>query len=802
MLPSHFIRLCITSATLIAASPLATVVPKSTSLPSVLQQNVPPCAQSCLQDSLVEKFPVACTGSGDIQCLCSRYSNGGESLGEVALGCVYSSCSSTDSGAASAYNVCLGQRDAVMPTKTALTVVASSAPRTTSTSTFSTSTATPTITTTLQTQVSSSRSIFVDSISFTPSATPSPSSTFAAAPAAPQDAPRMTPAQIAGLSVAAVAAFVIAIGLMALSVCLRRRRERRKSLYPDEKGMSQKPKKYSTRVSRLVPVGSLPVPPKRFPMKPPPVARKCSNHPGPSQGNFSTKQSAGFPIRTVQRNGVGTSNTSKDSLPLDQIGVAISAELDGTSIKRQDSANVPMQGQTRANQAHTQLQTRPFSSMTQVTVFEEDEAAARRRSSVLLPTPPVPVAPIRSLKPSRSATVSNNATQPSVPPNPRSQQATGRRPSELYLSIPVRHERPQPKMIASTHLPSTGSPKQLPQSQSKWLAPSIRKVSASPQNNSGGSPGDIDDYYFNSYQQTNSRASPAQFTRSRDSPRGVQVKSKASRSTVSRTVSRTSSRGSTNIRDSGSSQTSFETVDPNDPTPDDEDDDKQLSDENKLSPVAESPISNLRYPKIPRASNQLVPRSPRSPRSPQSSNFLKSLPQQPTPKKTQSSPRRAPSPSIILQNRRRDLAPPLLETRLPLRLNAPQNTAIVHEPLKDPFTTPPRQPRGRAHIRSNSTESWTTTPRAMIDRKSRTQSGMWPSSPAMYEIEAIKPLNVKKNESLTVRRHKDEMKEINVGRDVVYGADGLASPIWAPKLTPSRKGDDLFISVGWGGGRP
>jgi stress response protein YsnF len=84
----------------------------------------------------------------------------------------------------------------------------------------------------------------------------------------------------------------------------------------------------------------------------------------------------------------------------------------------------------------------------------------------------------------------------------------------------------------------------------------------------------------------------------------------------------------------------------------------------------------------------------------------------------------------------------------------------------------------------------------------------------MYDEELspapVKPLNVKrkedvkrKEETLSVRRKRDEMKEINVGRDVDIDEDGLKSPIWVPRLTPTRKGDDLFISVGWGAqGRP
>ncbi|KAH8725928.1 hypothetical protein GQ44DRAFT_615027 [Phaeosphaeriaceae sp. PMI808] len=419
----------------------------------------------------------------------------------------------------------------------------------------------------------------------------------------------MSPAQIAGLSVAAVAAFAMAIGLMALSVCLRKRRERKDAFKSDEKNSGRKSKKYSSRFSHYVPVGSQPEPPNQFPMALPLVARKGGERFSLRTNPTHAHPMAPYPNRAVQRNGVGTSNSSSSSsLPLEQIGMAISAELDGTSVAPRANTNANSQPQqTKNNRSSLNVPFRPISTMTQET-----------------------------------------------------------------------------------------------------------------------------------------------------------------------------------------------TVDASDPTPDDEDDDKQLSDENQLSPVAESPISNLRYPKVPRASNQLVPRSPRSP---QHFNGLHSpIRNQPTPPR-----RNQPSPptSHLLQHRRKDLAPPLLESRLPLRLNAPKDIALVPQPLKEPFTSPPRVRHARTHMRSNSTESWSTTPLSKVDRKSRTQSGMWPRSPAMYdEPDMIKPLNVKrKEESLSVRRHRDEMREINVGRDIDYDAEmnGMKSPVWVPRLTPTRKGDDLFISVGWGG---
>jgi hypothetical protein len=64
----------------------------------------------------------------------------------------------------------------------------------------------------------------------------------------------------------------------------------------------------------------------------------------------------------------------------------------------------------------------------------------------------------------------------------------------------------------------------------------------------------------------------------------------------------------------------------------------------------------------------------------------------------------------------------------------------------------------------------------------------------MYEQDVVMPLNV--------RRKRDEMSELNIGRDVDvdFDRDGLKSPVWVPRLTPRRKGEDLFLEVGWGDG--
>lgn len=773
---SHLKGLWISSVFVILASPLQaapTVTSTPQSLPPALQQNVPSCAQSCLRASLNERFPVACSGQESLHCLCSRYSTMGESLGEVALGCIYLSCSIEDNkeSLSSAYGICLGQKDAVMPTKSALTYVVTSPTRTATPSSMqSVATTTPTITSTLQTlqtHTSSTPSAFVDTISSFPAPTSSAAPTSAPVATAAEDQPRMTPAQIAGLSVAAVAAFVLAIGLMALSVWLRRRRERRNTLLPDEKGRGPGEKPLSTRFSHYVPVESHTEPSRQFPAMP-----------VPAFGRGRSQRAA----RPVQRLGVGTSNSSSNSLlPLDQIGVAISAELDGKPLVPKKSTEATTQQQKPSSkQAQGNTSFRPVSTMTQETVFEEDEVPPHRRSSVLLPTPPVPILPIRALQPSRTPPKLNNNTR------------QGSQRSELSLNIPIRHERPQPKRIISTETPSNGSsklphpatrPRLAPPFQMNSTATSYESKATTASSRDASTSGDIIDYYFSNHQsrETTPKASPAYIVRPKESPKAVQISAKKSQSTLSRTTIRTW----TNHRDSASSQTSFETSDANDPTPEDEDDEKQLSDDSssnkqQLSPVAESPISKLRYPKVPRASNQMVARSPRSPpprdfRSPPPRDFR--------------SPHRGPDASSLLQKRNNALPPLLLESR-----------PRLESPHRDPFTSPPRVTspprRARPHMRSNSTESWNTTPASKngSDRKSRVQSGSWGKSPVMYEEDVVRPLNV--------RRKRDEMTELNIGRDVDvdYENDGLKSPLWIPRLTPRKKGEDMFLEVGWGDG--
>ncbi|ORY19494.1 hypothetical protein BCR34DRAFT_471824 [Clohesyomyces aquaticus] len=490
----------------------------------------------------------------------------------------------------------------------------------------------------------------------------------------------MKAAQIAGLSVAAAATFIIAIGLMVLSVCLRKRKERRGvvEIIDEKRPASVAPKKPSGRFSRRFTIKSRQPPVQQLKLPPPradpfdPRGTHPALHPGTSGAN-------------------GDSDTS---LPLDQIGVAVSAELPDRSLPATRPPRFPMRVSSRQERPKSVVRRsedpfkRPDSIMSQGTVFEEEEDAPpeRRRSSKLLPTPPIPIPPIRSFQPSR--------TQPpyAAPRRTPLTRQQAQQP-ELSLDIPIRHSRTLPLMPLSLEDMTSQVSPQAP-GTTLQISSVYDQYKSMPTNASTPEViNDIPDYYFTSNRSSPNhqlpKSAPRRAAHIKESPKYIAFKPKNVSSNVSRT-----SRGSSNPRDSISSQTSFETVDEDDPTPEEEDDDdRQLSEDSKLSPVAESPISHLRYPKVPRASNQLVPRSPRSPQSIRSDQSFQS-------------PRQAPEPSSLLVKRRGEQEAMKLGGRLHM-------------------VTGTNGLQYRQHSRNNTTETVFSSHRSS-SHHTRSQSGQWP----------------------------------------------------------------------------
>ncbi|PVI01456.1 hypothetical protein DM02DRAFT_654479 [Periconia macrospinosa] len=721
MLLSHAQWLCIILPTLVFATPQQNLSDASqVSLPENFQKHVPTCAQPCLLASLAEQFPLACTVPSTSSCLCSTYSIGGQSLGEIALGCLYTSCSPVGREADEAYNICFGQTDAVKPTLTALTVVAAASQKSATTSMSSLIVPTEAFTTTLHTMSSPvpTETVHINSAPSIPSSTPTSSPTQSSLAGAADRPQTMKPEQIAGLSVAAAAAFIIAIGLVFLSIFLRKRRERRKEIDINEKSglPSPRPDKPSrstyyfdkNRSLPELPIAQLPMPPTSVRTIP-----KASTGTSPmtvgtrhQQPSYDVAASRAQPgaipptnlelVHPLLRQTSMHPNTMQSSTsPPDQIGLAITDELP----KRSDKTGNPWQPVRRPSSKElrklrssrtVEIPQRPDSTVTQCTVFEEDEVPdvpECRPPSALLPAFPVP--PIRSLQPSRPPPPKFNLERPAHAP--ATQKPLPGQP-DLFLDIPPR----QSKMHNSSN-------------------------------------GDIPEYYFTSHRSLRGH-------KRTDSPQGPKELAKPSNTKLklsSSNVSRATSRASTNIRDSLSSRTSFESVVTDDPTPESEDD-------NQLSPVAESPISNLRYPKVPRASNQLVPRSPASPHS----------------QNSRDSPRWPPEPSSLLVKR--------LGEQGALQLGGPLHLGT------------PTKPDAKNHMCSNSME--VLTPVRANERSMRAQSGAWPpKSPAMYEPSVIRPLSIRPKQQL-LQPPQETM-------------DVLKSPAWITNLTPTRQGEDLLISV-------
>lgn len=701
--------------------------------PNPFQSAVPACAQPCFQASISGEFPVACTSPAIPSCLCTRYSISGATLGELALGCLYASCTAVNgSHITAAYNICLERTGAVPGTQTALTITLASTitlhstavptPSTSPTAISRNQSLSSILSKTSRTASRTSLSVDIDSMPSTSFLSTShfsrTSSTAMATSTAPASAApaTMKPAQIAGLAAGAVAAFVLAIALMGLSIFLRRRREKTE---PAEEEEGPFP---AVRYSRTYPEQFPGAPSQAVfysPDRQSMMAASSTNLIMPSRAEDSAKkrESRRFTGPTIRQVPLSERDDPfTDSIPLEQIGVAISEERPSTSV----TSSVARQQRPRSLRFTVDSEQRPDSLMSQQTLFEEDE---RRRSSKLLPTPPIPVGAARTLQ------------------QPRAYQAQSTARPQPHSSS-LDNSRPYPRTL----VPGYSQDFTRLQVLSKRLAPPAEfSREGSSTSSLGASNSDIPEYYFTAHEPPLPPLAPAHIAgraREVDIPRGAKVRPKASSSTISGAPSRASSRD----RGSISSQTSFESAD-NDPTPEDEDGIQ------KLSPVAESPISSLRYPKVPRASNQMVPRSPRSPWTPQS----------------RGSPRRPLDASDSPLRRREGLDMLALDNRL--RMDSPLK-------LDGRFPVKPYQ----RHTRGSSMDTPSTISSVHPkDRQSRVQSGHWSSSPLMYDIDAVEPLRIR-------NKHQDR---------VAPEMEALRSPTWIPSLSPpaSRRGDDLFFSV-------
>jgi hypothetical protein len=197
-------------------------------LPAKLLPSIPTCAQACASSAVARGLvPSPCDSSTDATCLCSHYSTSGYALGELVFGCMIEECPQ-DIVAASgnqAYHLCSSYSKQVVGTHPVLTMTTS----------FQTSTSTPSSQTIQLTSVPANSTVLRKSAPSTITVVPtasvsSPSSTSPTSPStAPTQPPKpLTTGETVGISVASIAIAALIFGLCFFCCCCVRRQKKEK----------------------------------------------------------------------------------------------------------------------------------------------------------------------------------------------------------------------------------------------------------------------------------------------------------------------------------------------------------------------------------------------------------------------------------------------------------------------------------------------------------------------------------------------------------------------------------------------
>lgn len=770
---------------------------QSSALPPLFQDAVPQCAQRCLAKSIEQGW--ACSDD-DTACLCSKYNPRGFTLGERAYICVVQECANKSyDDLSTAYHICSAYPDAITATHDTLTVPAKTATATRASSTdidFSSATArTEEASQAVSTPTSSAPSFTnpTESGGATPgvmasmtSTPPSASAESAGARSAPKHPTSLSTAEATGISVACMGVVVLAIGIWYLVLYIRRRnvkvrnekQERDSYDFVDEAPPRFSPFHYGYADPRG-PLGGF------YGQRAELMSEKRDSH---WYRQFPREPGARF------EKGLDYSPKSLHS-------------------RSTISQLLPDKPKATPPQLRTKPSSRPPSNFTAPTVFEEDRSP-QMYSAMFPPPMGLPANPKALRYPSITK------PQQAQYVNQYSQSPVSMRQPSLSIEIPKQAARVV-KSPAQAHVPAPNLGQRSPvqrerrvsEARSSRSAASFLNYYASPDADalrSPESPTPIDDHA-----QTR-RAVPTAITVTKPTypPRAVRVVS-------------------------GASDTSFESTDPDEPTPPDEGD-------KQLTPVKEhSPIAGVKYPKVPRSSNQAIPRSPpigmktspsigarispsprqtrppnalpvgaharRSPRQahnqpqqaqtqqrapgtrPTSQIPRKPLPsyqrqQQPVTPQRQVNQNSNLSGSTLAAKRRGDTAAHDLERGLHIQdsARAGNHTSNTDKPLPPPGPATRRSPhnsplKGYGRVASRNNSPVATRP---------------PGFPQSQQQQAQRRYPVRPTDGTTGYRQPGTATTQPPVRQEAEASQPLKSPLWEPKLTPSRKGEDLYLQVG------
>lgn len=681
------------------------------------QSSIPSCARPCLD--YFKSTGYSCDPS-DLACLCSDYSSNGLTLGELALGCSHFECGDTSNvGNEALYGICSGVKGAVLPTHTIVTL-----PPFTPTSMPKEATSLPRTTGSPVSTDSSSQSFLssVGDASATDVAGPTapPASDAAALASEPPMSPMgasseqsttLTSAQAVGVSIAAMGALCLAGALIYLIAWCRKRRAfmspkaRNGSFDFIDKGAPRHSPFRHGHADPRGPLGGFAKP--RVELS---DNATQTNYYGHQTQQPQFEHHPGATPRSHRS--VSSESRSHDSLRT------------VSQLLPEKAGHTPPQPQYRSPRAASVFST--------ATVFEEDGKTPKLLSPVMmLPMPAAPKPVLKNVprRPERPACPSIFAIPPVDVRNPQSAATSPSKSLKKALTPSPLRSNPPPPIPTSSH------------TKAGWpLSTEFRVGSHQSLRPASSISSYMPDYYTSDVSRSPTQAFASSFNTAVPPRRPVPTASRSRRS---------------HCRSSVGSDTSFESTDPDEVTPPDEQD-------RQLSPVAESEDS-IRYPKVPRSSNQAVPRSPQPTLSP---NYR---PTSVWPSEIGRSPGKVHTPPPVTPpNRQTSLTGSTLAAKrlgssaansLSSGLYIKSNTPSQASPLKG-YGRPAYSIRGGRPPLSQRKLSYAGT-------------GYGPSpEPHTPEMQSPWP------------------KILRTDREVV-----LKSPLWEPKLTPSRRGEDLYLSV-------
>ena len=688
--------------------------PSTTNLPAPLRQIVPDCAQRCVSTVFVSNFPtLACLKPDKLESFCCQYSSVAFALEQLILSCIENDCPSSLNGeSVSIQNICeRGSSTTESPESSTTTV---------RTSTFSSDvtfkTSQSILTNSKSTNIVSSTKA-TDSTSLTqPTSTSeiiaTDENTERIIPIETQTAPLvssiaeveneeeeaedgdddndpgpLTTGQIIGISMSAVGALALALGAMSIIAYFRRRRLQR-SISEDETFGFQSSSRPSLEF------------------------HASSDKPKITEAIPKPKPVADLAQPVILSRSADRSNLSPASMQLDSIGIAISSEIrtDKTLPER------PMQKPRKPAPISR------ISSTSETTIFEEDGKLASDKkpkkiitnrnsesanSNHIVGTPPFLY----------EDQLSDRQEKPPVPPKP-----------SLSVKIPKARQGPDPRSVQpyaqnQAKCDDAGNPRLVTASRLVAMLaarqPVTDKVSSQNESSNRSSFEDIPQYYTTPRNQFGGLDDSWEYNPSA----GRRLDSGSRASSFAK-------------RDSRASETSFETTIPDEETP-------PLNESKKLSPVVESPISGLRYPKVPRSSNQLVARQSASLRDSSDDEASKS-------------PNRTP---LSARSHRRNQS----------------NQSSIKSPSKQASENQLISSGSKNPISQFSVEGWQTL-------GSKDETAM------------VAPLKLSRRYE-KVSEPNFETKPVAKGADTFREDTGLKSPLWDPQLYPLRRGDELFLYV-------